>query len=72
VLVYVADAGERVAFAATVRDLDAVWLANEAPGVVALAQPPSRPWPVGHFLLTRDERPVAWTESHGASIDWLG
>jgi hypothetical protein len=72
VLVYVADAGERAAFAGTVRDLDAVWLANEAPGVVALAQPPSRPWPVGHFLLTRDERPVAWTESHGASIDWLG
>jgi hypothetical protein len=70
VLIYVADAGERAAFAETVGGLDAVWVANEAPGVVAGAEP-SRPWPVGRFLLTRDARPVAWTESHGASIDWL-
>jgi hypothetical protein len=69
VLAYVADAGERAAFAAAVRALDAVWIANEGPGL--LAAPTRDPWPSGRFLLTCDERPIAWTDGHGAAIDWL-
>lgn len=71
VLAYVPDTGERAAFAETVTGLDAVWLANEAPDLLAPAGRPPPPWPAGNFLLTRDQRPIAWTDSHGASIDWL-
>jgi hypothetical protein len=73
VLAYVADAGERAAFAATVRELGAVWVANEHSGLVTAHAPPtSDPWPSGRFLLTHDGEPVAWTDPHGAAIDWLG
>jgi hypothetical protein len=73
VLAYVADAGERAAFAATVRDLGAVWVANESPDMLTEnAAATSGPWPSGRFLLTRDGEPIAWTDSHGAAIDWLG
>ena len=73
VLPYVPDAGDRAAFADTVRALNAVWVANEAPGLLTSAVlPPSEPWPSGRFLLTRDGRPVAWTDPHGTAIDWLG
>jgi hypothetical protein len=65
-------AGERAAFAATVRDLGAVWVANEDPRLLT-GQPPagSDPWPSGRFVLARDGEPVAWTDSHGAAIDWI-
>src|SRR3954452_25198958 len=70
VLAYVADAAERRAFADAVRALGAVWVANEAPDV--LTDPGDEPWPRGRFLLTCDGRPVAWTDPHGTTIDWLG
>jgi hypothetical protein len=69
VLAYVADASERAAFADTVRGLGAVWVSNEAPGLLAGAT--GDPWPHGRFLLTRDGQPVAWTDPHGTAIDWL-
>jgi hypothetical protein len=72
VLAYVPDRGDRVAFAETVGELDAVWIANESPGLLARASAPRDPWPSGRFLLTRDRAPVAWTDPHGTSIDWLG
>lgn len=71
VLAYVADPDDRAGFAETVGALDAVWIANEAPGLFSRTTPPSRPWPSGRILLTRDRRPIAWTDSHGTSIDWL-
>ena len=73
VLAYVPDPADRAAFAQTVAQLDAVWIANEAPGVVTGAERPEHPWPSGSdpFLLTRDGEPVAWTDSHGTSIDWI-
>jgi hypothetical protein len=70
VLAYVRDVAERAAFAATVRELGAVWVSNE--GVDVLDAAAGDPWPRGHFLLTRDGRPVAWTDPHGTAIDWLG
>lgn len=71
VLAYVADARDRIAFADTAGALDAVWIANESPGLLGDSAPPHAPWPSGRFLLTQDERPMAWTDSHGATIDWL-
>ena len=32
--------------------------------------PGDEPWPRGQFLLTRDGKPVAWTDPHGTAIDW--
>ncbi|HET6878365.1 MAG TPA: DUF2332 domain-containing protein [Jatrophihabitans sp.] len=73
VLAYVDEPG-RAAFADTVDRLAAqrptVWLANEAPGVVAGTEnlPRSR----SRFVLTRDRLPLAMTGGHGQSLDWLG
>jgi hypothetical protein len=69
VLAYVADAAERAAFAAAVRDTGAVWVSNEGPGLLEASA--TEPWPTGRFLLTCDGRPVAWTDPHGTAIDWL-
>jgi hypothetical protein len=73
VLAYVADPADRAAFANTVDGLDAVWVANEAPGLVEGTEHPNHPWPSGFdpFLLARDKQPVAWTDPHGTHIAWL-
>jgi hypothetical protein len=69
VLAYVSSEGRR-RFAAVVRDLAAIWLSNEAPGVL-----PDIPVPdhqVGPFVLVRDGRtPLAFTDGHGAWLRWL-
>jgi hypothetical protein len=69
VLAYVAP-DDRRRFAGTVRDLDAVWLSNEGPGVV-----PGVPLPAyqgAPFALVRDgATPVAMTDSHGTWLQWL-
>ncbi len=56
-------------FAQTVRELGAVWVANEAPAVLSDAM--GDPWPEGRFVLTCDGQRVAWTDPHGTAIDWL-
>jgi hypothetical protein len=72
VLAYLPDPADRAAFARTVEGLDAVWIANEAPGNIEAA-PADHAWPSGFdpFLLTRDREPVAWVDPHGTSIEWL-
>jgi hypothetical protein len=69
VLAYVAPEG-RARFAEAVRGLGAVWLSQEAPGVV-----PGEPVAadqVGQFVLARDGRtPLAFAEGHGAWLHWL-
>ena len=69
VLAYVA-ASDRTRFTDTVRDLDAVWLSNEAPGVL-----PDIPVPSGArgpFVLVRDGRtPLALAGGHGDWVHWL-
>jgi hypothetical protein len=73
VLGYVWDAAERRAVGDTVRELGARWLANEGPGVIELARPPASPARRGGaFILALDREPVAWTDSHGAWLEWLG
>jgi hypothetical protein len=73
VLNYVAAPAERKKFAAVVRELDAVWISNEAPGVFpeAAIQAPPQPSPGLFFLQSINGEPVAWTGPHGQSIHWF-
>jgi hypothetical protein len=65
------DDDERTAFFATVRGLDARWIANEVPGALPVAAPPS-PEPDRLMpLLTLDGEPVAYSAGHGQSLHWL-
>jgi hypothetical protein len=70
VLGYVAAAAERQAFAALAQQVADCWIANEAPAVfpeISRGAGPTRPG----FVLSVDGRPVAWTDPHGSSIDWI-
>ena len=70
VLNYVADAAERQAFVRQVKATGARWISNEGVGFLDLGI--ARAWPAGaYFILALDEKPVARTESHGASIEWF-
>jgi len=72
VLAYVGDAGERAEFAGSVRRLGAVWISNEAPSVFPeLAARARGRRPPGWFLLSVDGEPVAWTDPHGAALEWI-
>jgi hypothetical protein len=72
VLAYVAKRAERQAFAMSVRGLCDYWICNESP----LVFPEVAARVTGHgrregFLLSVNARPVAWTDPHGAAIDWI-
>jgi hypothetical protein len=72
VLAYITDAEARVGFVRTVRDLNAVWISNEAPYVFPdIAARLNSPVRRGAFLLAVDGKPTAWTDTHGAWIDWI-
>jgi hypothetical protein len=59
-------------FAAVVRGLPAVWLSNEAPGVVPDVPPPAAGGARTVNVLARDGRtPLAITDSHGTCLRWL-
>ncbi len=72
VLAYVPDRDERAAFARSVVELDAVWIANERPAFIpgmtdgVVDESPS----AQAFLLCVNAIPTAWTDPHGASIGW--
>jgi hypothetical protein len=64
---------DRERFADTVRDLPAVWLSNEAPGVLADAPAPVTAPGDASFVLIRDGRTLlAVTDGHGEALHWLG
>jgi len=72
VLGYVADPGVRERFGEAVRDLNAIWVSNETPGVFpAIRDRLAHRGPRGAFLLSVNGVPTAWTESHGAWIEWV-
>ncbi|MBV8356726.1 MAG: DUF2332 domain-containing protein [Deltaproteobacteria bacterium] len=72
VLGYLSSDDERSAFAQTVRNLDVVWISNEPPVLFPdMTQDLNEPWPFGLFLLSMNRRPIAWTDPHGASLDWI-
>ena len=69
VLAYVAP-DDRERFARTVRDLAAVWLSNEAPGVVPGL--PCTRFREGMFVLGHGGRtPLALADGHGTWLRWL-
>jgi hypothetical protein len=72
VLAYIADPADRQAFADRVMPLCQYWISNEAPGVFpeAARRAGARGTP-GRFLLAVNGAPVAWTDPHGASLDWI-
>jgi hypothetical protein len=66
---------ERARFAATVAALNAVWLSNEAPGILpgALPDGAAAPREAGNFVLVKDGgTPLAAADGHGTWLDWLG
>jgi hypothetical protein len=72
VLAYVARSGDRSRFARTVKQLGAVWIANEGPELIpGIAAPSVRERSGGDdFLMCVGGRPVAWTDGHGTWIRW--
>jgi hypothetical protein len=63
----------REVFCALVSEMPVTWIANEGPGLVpdardAAGEPPQP----GSFLLSLNGDPVAWTDPHGAWIEWIG
>ncbi len=71
VLVYLT-ADERRAFSTEVHSLDAHWVALEGRSALPSVEAAI---PVGagngRFVLSLDERPLAWTGPHGQSLDWF-
>lgn len=70
VLPYLDDEG-RAAFAATVRSLDARWIANEVPEALPVHAPPSPAPDRLMTLLALDGEPMAYAGAHGQSLHWL-
>jgi hypothetical protein len=72
VLGYVADRAQRRRFASAVSSLCPYWIANEAPRVFPehATDAGTSPSP-GHFLMAVNGRPAAWTDPHGAALDWI-
>ncbi|TDV47835.1 DUF2332 domain-containing protein [Actinophytocola oryzae] len=64
-------ADERERFIATVKGLDAHWIANEGMGVVLADAPPSPEPDKALFLVTHNGEPVAYAAGHGQSLHWL-
>jgi hypothetical protein len=71
VLAYVAERADREAFARVAMQQGKIWISNEHAQVFpALAA--QAPAPRGRFLLACNGRPLAWTDPHGAAMDWFG
>ena len=71
VLAYVPDQAERQAFADRAMRLG-TWISNEMPGVFPdIARRAGACGAAGRFLLSVNGTPVAWTDPHGRSIDWI-
>ena len=72
VLAYIPRA-DRMHFRDTVRALGVTWICNESPDVISdMIRTESKPSVADGFLLSLNERPVAWTDPHGRSIEWIG
>jgi hypothetical protein len=70
VLAYVA-APAREAFAANVRQIADHWIANEVPAAIPGLSPRFVDQAQGRFLLCLNGKPMAWTDPHGAALEWI-
>ena len=71
VLAYVGDLAQRDTFARRAMALCPYWLSNETPGAFPAAAKRAGDPMAGRFLLSVNNEPVAWTDPHGAAIDWI-
>jgi hypothetical protein len=72
VLPYVSSTADREEFARSVGLLCDYWIANETPRVFPDTAGRAGPeGPKGSFLLSVNGVPVAWTDPHGACLDWI-
>jgi hypothetical protein len=72
VLGYVPEPADRACFAARMQSLCPYWISNEAPFVFPdVARSAGSPPGAGRFLLSLNGAPVAWTDPHGAGLDWI-
>ncbi len=72
VLAYLSQA-QREAFASRIMALCPYWIANEAPRVLPdIASRAAAPTRNDRFLLSVNGSPTAWTDPHGAAIEWIG
>jgi hypothetical protein len=73
VLAYVSSAADRQDFARKVKPLCRYWISNESPRIFPnIAQRTVARGPQGSFLLSANGVPIAWTDPHGASLEWIG
>ena len=72
VLNYLPSQVDRDEFSKRVMSLADHWVANEPPLVLPRIAEKTTNGPAGAFLMAIDGEPVAWTNPHGASIDWIG
>lgn len=70
VLSYIPDQADRIAFSRRAQSLAPYWVSNESP-VVFPGLAPRTGGKQGQFLLSVNGTPVAWTDPHGAVIDWI-
>lgn len=71
VLNYVMDQALRNEFARNMLASRCVWISNESPLVFPQFLPAATPQPSGMFLLCADGHALAWTDPHGAVLQWL-
>jgi hypothetical protein len=72
VLAYVGERADRQAFAARARRLARYWISNESPHVFGdVTGSDVAGQGAGRFLLSVNDSPMAWTDPHGASIEWV-
>ena len=72
VLAYVTSSEERAEFARSAASLCDVWISNEAPQLFPeIAARAATSGPPGYFLLAVNGAPVAWSDPHGASLEWI-
>jgi hypothetical protein len=70
VLAYVPAQADRDAFARRVQSLCPYWISNEQPRVFPGAAPAAQNR-TGRFLMSVNGSPVAWTDPHGAALEWF-
>lgn len=72
VLAYVTDPAKRQAFAQRAMSLGPCWISNEYPGVFPdIASRAGARGAPGNFLLAMNGEPVAWSDPHGAALEWI-
>src|SRR5690349_18754189 len=72
VLAYLPSVTDRQDFARKVRTFCPYWISNEAPQIFPdIARRTVGRDARGNFLLSANGTPIAWTDPHGASLEWL-